>query len=174
MAGSSFSRPPRREFFQLPSDTLPVRSLVAGTVLCTPFGLIVQVTGLSSFVFSMRWTVLFGFAALGLGLGRSFGWAEWTGQPELLLFLLGPSMICWVFSTIIPSIILTILAICWAGVTVTWVIWAMGAIMKGSDSISRKTWLKKVILQSQKVWLLLWKVSSHAEATSVSYMTDIS
>ena len=47
------------------------------------------------------------------------------------------------------SIILTILAICCDGVTVTvWDIWAIGAIMKGSLRISLKTVLKKVILQT--------------------------
>ena len=50
--------------------------------------------------------------------------------------------------TIMESIILTILAICCDGVTVTWDICAMGAIMKGSLRISLKTVLKKVILQT--------------------------
>ena len=73
---------------------------------------------------------------------------EWTGQPTLV-FLTGPIIIWCAFScTTMLSIILTILAICCDGVTVTWDICAMGAIMKGSLRISLKTVLKKVILQT--------------------------
>jgi len=102
----------------------------------------VQETGLSSLGLTctaLDWPV----ATL-----RTLGWAACTGHP--LLFLTFPILgiiTCWVVScTTMLSIILTILAICWEGVTVTCDICAIGAIMNGSLRISRNTVLKKVIL----------------------------
>ena len=141
MAGSSFSLC-LREFFQDPSHMLCVRSF--GTVLCSPFGLIVHDTGLSTFG---RTCTAFDCAEEE-DLNFDCEPEEWTGQPTLV-FLTGPIIIWCAFScTTMLSIILTILAICCDGVTVTWDICAMGAIMKGSLRISLKTVLKKVILQT--------------------------
>ena len=50
--------------------------------------------------------------------------------------------------TIMESIILTILAICWVGPIIGVMEEVMGAIMNGSVNISLKTVLKKVILQT--------------------------
>ena len=123
---------------------LCVRSF--GTVLCSPLGLIVHDTGLSTFGLTCT---AFDWAEDDDWFDLNFVWPdECTGQPTLL-FLTGPIISWWVFScTTMLSIILTILAICWDGVTVTWDICAMGAIMKGSLRISLKTVLKKVILQT--------------------------
>ena len=48
--------------------------------------------------------------------------------------------------TIIESIILTILAICWVGPIIGVIDWVIGAIMNGSVIISLNTVLKKVML----------------------------
>ena len=56
--------------------------------------------------------------------------------------------------TIMLSIILTILAICWVGpIPIGAMVWVMGAIMKGSVIISLNTVLKKVMVSWRVVSL---------------------
>ena len=137
MAGNSFSRC-LKEFFHVPSDVLGFLSRFSrGTVGwgLSLFILTVQDTGLSMFFFVwvLATVLVWVFAA------------EWTGH--VVFRLTGICMGTWDMSdTIMESIILTILAICWVGPIMGVMEEVIGAIMNGSVKISLNTVLKKVMV----------------------------